>query len=302
MGGDGASLPLSATNRLPVALAANQAALGVTGFRQDSDAPYAADLAAHPMLFNALGRLKVSVLPGDLDATVGTITANAQTIQVDTRRLGNITAMVSGTFAGVTLVFEASLDGTAWFGIQGARTNANVIEPSSGSLSATPAYAWEFGCAAFAWFRVRATTFTSGTQNVTLKGGANSTEPAPASQITGTQPVSGTVAVSALPAGTNLIGNTGVAAATYTDKSGTITAGGTAQTPFAINAARRGFLIQNNSAGDLWFNTLATAVQSQPSIKLPAGAYYESPYGGCPTTAISIIGATTAQAFSAREW
>lgn len=130
-------------------------------------------------------------------------------------------------------------------------------------------------------------------------------------------PVSGTVALSAgaaaigtvgvtalpaLPAGTNTIGATTVVAATYVDKSGTITAGGTAQTAIALNASRRGFSIQNNSAGDLWFNTLATAVQSQPSMVIPAGSLYESPYGGCPTGAVSIIGATTAQAFSAREW
>lgn len=92
------------------------------------------------------------------------------------------------------------------------------------------------------------------------------------------------------------------AAATYVNRSGTITAGGTAQVAMALNASRRGFSIQNNSTGDLWFDTLATAVQSQPSFKLPAGALYETPYGGCPTGAVSIIGATTAQAFTAREF
>lgn len=92
------------------------------------------------------------------------------------------------------------------------------------------------------------------------------------------------------------------AAATYVNRSGTITAGGTAQVAMALNASRRGFSIQNNSTGDLWFDTLATAVQSQPSICLSAGSLYETPYGGCPTGAVSIIGATTAQAFSAREW
>lgn len=91
-------------------------------------------------------------------------------------------------------------------------------------------------------------------------------------------------------------------AATYTDRSGTITTGGTAQQLAASNAARRGFWIQNNSSGDLWINTLATAVQLQPSLKIVSGALYEVPYGGCPTGAISIIGATTAQAFSAVEW
>ncbi len=90
--------------------------------------------------------------------------------------------------------------------------------------------------------------------------------------------------------------------ATLVSASGTITTGGTAQQIAGSNAACRGFLIQNNSSGDLWFSTLATAVQSQPSIRLPAGYFYESPLGGVGTGAISIIGATTGQAFTAREW
>lgn len=92
------------------------------------------------------------------------------------------------------------------------------------------------------------------------------------------------------------------AAATYVDRSGTITAGGTAQQLMPANAARRGFFLQNNSTGDLWINPNAAAVASQPSLKVPAGALYESPFGGAPAGAISIIGATTAQAFSAREF
>lgn len=89
---------------------------------------------------------------------------------------------------------------------------------------------------------------------------------------------------------------------TLTDRSGTITTGGTAQQLAAANTSRRGYLIQNNSTGDLWINTLATAVASQPSFKVPAGAYFETPSTMLATGAISIFGATTGQAFSAREW
>lgn len=90
-------------------------------------------------------------------------------------------------------------------------------------------------------------------------------------------------------------------AATATDKSGTITTGGTAQAAIALNANRRAFYIQNLSAGDLWFSDTTTAVAASPSIKIPAGGLYESMPGNCPTAAISIIGATTGQAFAARE-
>lgn len=90
--------------------------------------------------------------------------------------------------------------------------------------------------------------------------------------------------------------------ATKTDKSGSITTGGTAQTLMASNSSRKGWEIQNTSTGDLWFNEIgSTAVQASPSFKLEAGgsAIYES---AVTTTAISIIGATTGQTFTAREW
>lgn len=88
----------------------------------------------------------------------------------------------------------------------------------------------------------------------------------------------------------------------YTNRSGTITVGGTAQTLMASNTARRGYRIQNLSSGDLWFNDKSgSATTGQPSNKLASGASYESPAFGCSTNSISIIGATTGQAFEAME-
>ncbi len=92
------------------------------------------------------------------------------------------------------------------------------------------------------------------------------------------------------------------ASVTPTNRSGTITAGGTAQVLMPSNPARMGFWLQNHSVGDLWINDLGPAAASQPSERIPAGALYETPITGCPVGAISIFGATTAQAFSAREW
>jgi hypothetical protein len=87
----------------------------------------------------------------------------------------------------------------------------------------------------------------------------------------------------------------------FTERSGTITAGGTAQTLAASNAARRFYRVMNLSTGDLWINDRgAAAVASQPSFKLVAGAMYET--SSCaPTAAISIFGTATGQAFSAAE-
>lgn len=89
--------------------------------------------------------------------------------------------------------------------------------------------------------------------------------------------------------------------ATHADRSGTITAGGTAQALMAANASRRGWWLQNLSTGDLWVSGVGTAAAVQPSLKIVAGAYYESPSFVSPT-ALSIFGATTGQAFAAREY
>jgi len=89
---------------------------------------------------------------------------------------------------------------------------------------------------------------------------------------------------------------------TTVNRSGTITTGGTQQTLAAANLNRKGMWIQNLSTGSLWINELGSATQAQPSMEIKTGQLYEYPVDGVPATAISIIGATTGQAFSAREW
>jgi hypothetical protein len=90
---------------------------------------------------------------------------------------------------------------------------------------------------------------------------------------------------------------------THVDRSGSITLGNQAQTVMAVNNNRHGCFVQNTSAGDEWLSeTTATAVIGSPSIWLPSGAFFTCSPNGVPTVAISIIGATTGQTFSAREW
>jgi hypothetical protein len=87
------------------------------------------------------------------------------------------------------------------------------------------------------------------------------------------------------------------------NRSGTIASGGTAQTLAQANPSRHGYSIQNQSAGDLYFRHDGVAATADKlSIKLPAGDLFETPPGVSPVGAISIIGATTAQAFFAEEW
>lgn len=94
-----------------------------------------------------------------------------------------------------------------------------------------------------------------------------------------------------------------------TNKSGTITAGGTAQVLAAANVDRRYLIVQNLSTDVLWVNPTGTAAAGQPSFALKACGTANDGTGGVlvfegafiPTGAVSIIGATTGSAFAARE-
>lgn len=87
----------------------------------------------------------------------------------------------------------------------------------------------------------------------------------------------------------------------------TITVGGTSQTVFAANAARRYLIIQNLSADELFVNFGAAATAGSPSIGLapadgaiPGGTViFEGSY--IPTSSVTIIGATTGDSFSAKQ-
>lgn len=87
-----------------------------------------------------------------------------------------------------------------------------------------------------------------------------------------------------------------------TNRSGTITTGGVAQVLMALNSQRRGYWFQNVSAGDLWISAVGAAAAAQPSMKIPPNALFEVNPGTVPTGELSVFGATSAQAFSAREW
>lgn len=81
--------------------------------------------------------------------------------------------------------------------------------------------------------------------------------------------------------------------------SGSIANGGTAQTLAPAGYTRTGVRGQNISTGDLWINEGGTAaIDTAGSYKIAAGAYFDSKFAG----AISIIGATTGQKFSASEY
>lgn len=87
-----------------------------------------------------------------------------------------------------------------------------------------------------------------------------------------------------------------------TDRSGTITSGGTAQQVVAASTDRRYLLIQNLSTENLWVNFAGTATPGGGSILILAnGGSVVAEGTFIPHSAVSIYGATTGSAFTAYE-
>ena len=89
--------------------------------------------------------------------------------------------------------------------------------------------------------------------------------------------------------------------ATPTNRSGSITTGGAAQTVMAALSTRKGYFFQNVSSEVMWGSWIGTAAPST------AGSFLISPNGiirnttPCETTALSIYGATTGKVYTAWE-
>jgi hypothetical protein len=177
--------------------------------RRDTDAEPVVDDGDFTFLnIDEEGRLKVATKPASYPDITGDITAVQAaigtpvvggTVSGDVSRASNVMAFCTGTFAGVNVTFEGSLQATGdtnWFAVQAVRSNANTIETTTGVLAAQPAYAWELSVNALRRVRVRCTARTSGTQSWRFVQGTYATEPIPAAQVSATQPVSGTVTAS----------------------------------------------------------------------------------------------------------
>lgn len=81
------------------------------------------------------------------------------------------------------------------------------------------------------------------------------------------------------------------------DASGSITEGGTSQVALVASDSRLYLLIQNISNETLWVNFDADATEDQPSVQIVAGAVLTFEGGYVPSSAVSVIAATTGKKF-----
>jgi hypothetical protein len=94
---------------------------------------------------------------------------------------------------------------------------------------------------------------------------------------------------------------------TFTDRSGSVTTGGTSQQLAAANSTRKYLLLINLSDTIMWVNFGTAAVADQPSIPLgPANAIYDGGIleynaGVVPSGSVNLLCATTGKKFVCKE-
>ena len=184
---------------------ADQVGTPIMALRTDTDAATTTDGKASMMHIDEEGRLKVSSKTASFADVTGTTAAVAATVVCDVKRASNVTLHVKGGAVAATghnYAFEASSDSTngtdgTWYGIQMARTNANTVETTTGTLALAigvgTAYAWEGSVNAYKWMRVRCTARTAGELAWTITRGSYATEPVPAIQAHPVSISSGTI-------------------------------------------------------------------------------------------------------------
>ena len=134
-------------------------------------------------------------------ATVGAITASAQSMTQDLREYSGVLVYWYGTFAGITLAFEATYDGgTNWVAVGATPTSSGAAITSITTTTNTPG-AYEVFSPGADKVRIRATAYTSGTLNVRLI-------PIQDAKETVVAVAGGTITLSS---GTNLAADVGVA-------------------------------------------------------------------------------------------
>lgn len=91
-------------------------------------------------------------------------------------------------------------------------------------------------------------------------------------------------------------------ASSLTDKSGTITLGGTSQDLADVNVLRKYLFVQNvDTTQDLWINFTSAATVDKPSMKLGPGDSFVMEGSFVSSEKVTIIAATTAHKFTAKE-
>jgi hypothetical protein len=117
----------------------------------------------------------------------------------------------------------------------------------------------------------------------------------------------GAVLVRNIPSGTQLVDGSAVSQpvtatkGTLTNRSGSVTLGGTSQQVMAANATRKYLLFENISTEDMYINFTAAALADDASIKIVPNGSYILEDSFISTEAVNVVSATTGSKFVAKE-
>lgn len=238
---------------------------GATWDRQRGDAANGTDvdvtrLPALPAGTNNIGDVDVLTVPAPLSTAGNGTAATAHRVTI----ASDSTGVIGVTDNGGSLTVDGSV----------SVSNFPATQPVSAASLPLPT-----GASTAAKQPALGTAGTPSADVLTVQGVTSMT----ALKVDGsavTQPVSGTVSVNALPAGTANIGDVDVASM---PKSGTaalsnVAGSASSVTLLASNAARLGATIHNDSGAILYVKFGTTASTTSYTVKMVADAYYEVPF------------------------
>ncbi len=105
----------------------------------------------------------------DAGRTTGSLTAVSSVTDTNAKGCAAGTVVVSGTYAGIAVVIEASIDGATFVQLQPTNLlTGEIVTASPFTLATNATAALQVAIAGFEQWRVRATTYTSGTANVVM--------------------------------------------------------------------------------------------------------------------------------------
>jgi len=114
---------------------------------------------------NYLDRLKTYPIPDKTGS--GTLAAVSATLIATIEGCGAVSFQITGTWVA-SLIFEATIDGTNWFSVSAF----NIVASTTASSITSNGY-FLINCGSWKQVRVKASTYTSGTVNVTWNAGAS---------------------------------------------------------------------------------------------------------------------------------
>ncbi|MDD5249637.1 MAG: hypothetical protein PHY45_11660 [Rhodocyclaceae bacterium] len=210
-----------------------------------------------------------------LSQVSGNITGSGQTVQINATDAAYMAFQISGTYAGVNLAFEVSMDGgVLWFPILSLRSDKTALESTTGALTNT-ARAWVCDVNGFTAFRVRATAYTSGTCAVLLAPCTGAMEPDPYVTLQAGSATIGAVTIATKTTGGALVAKL-ISAAT-TNATLIKNAAGTLYSIYVANttASWRFLKLYNKSSAptvgtDIPVMTIPIAPNSSGSVGIPS--------------------------------